>query len=123
MLAVARVPPLDREVAWHQIIPHPTTIMPGSRVQAIPAAARGALAAIQVHGLIGTTPVQVVHGIIQAPEVHGVTLRLEIHPLGVPEVADSLGAVDSVVAVVAAAMQVVADTEDDKIIRSSFYSI
>ena|SRR5882672_8304389 len=103
-----------------------TTIMLGNKAPAVP----GVLGVMPVvtlaHALLGTTPIPIAHGITAtlAREVHGAIPHLATPLLVVPAVAeDSLVVVDSVAAVVATAVAVVADTEDDKIIRSSLYSI
>src|SRR5258706_7149044 len=95
----------------------------GNKVLVVPpAGVHGAIRTIPVHAPIGAIPTQTqTPGIIQTPEVHGAIpiLRLVIHPLAVPVVVvDSQVVADLVVVVTA----VVADTEDDNIIRSSFYS-
>jgi|SRR4051812_41860198 hypothetical protein len=96
--------------------------MPGNKIQVaaeVAGAIQPAPPATQVRALIGTIPTLIVHGIIQVQEVLGVTLLLVIP---VPAaVADSRAVVDLVV--VGVVIAVVVDTEDDKIIRSSFYSI
>jgi len=97
------------------------TITLGNRVQ-VTAAVLGVIqVTTRVLVLPGTTPIQIVHGIIQAQGVRGAILHLAIPPLVVPAVvADSLAVVDLAVEVVVIAA--VADTEDGKNIRSSFYS-
>jgi len=104
-----------------QVIRPHTTITPGDKAQVVREVLGVMPVATPAHALLGTTPIRTVHGITLLPEVLGVILRLAIHPLVAPVAVDSPAAEDSVVAVVAIA--VVAVMEDDKIIRSSFYSI
>jgi len=107
----------------YQAIQLRTTIMPGSKTPAL--AALGVML-VATRAVIGITQIPTVHGITvtQAQEAHGATLRLAIHPLVVPAAVGSLEEADLVAVVeVAADTLAAADTEDDKNIRSSLYSI
>src|SRR5258706_5495215 len=95
----------------------------GNKVLVVPpAGVHGAIRTIPVHALIGAILTQTqTPGIIQTPEAHGVTPHLVIHRLVEPAAAvDSQVLVGSVVAVATA---VVVETQDNDLIRSSFYSI